>query len=71
MTSEPRPLPALRPSLSLDGVWEFSFDGPTASLPEGAHSIRSPGIWQTQFPQLRNTPGTGRYRRALTIPEAW
>ena len=60
-----------RASLSLDGDWEFSFDGPTASLDEGPHCIRSPGIWQSQFPQLRNAAGTGRYRRRLAIPPDW
>ena len=67
MTPENAPL---RPSLSLDGQWEFSFDGPTASLVEG-HVIRSPSVWQTQFPPLRNAPGTGRYRRRLALPPEW
>ena len=60
-----------RPSLSLDGLWEFSFDGPTARLPGEGHRIRSPGLWQTQFPELRNASGTGRYRRRVEIPPEW
>ena len=44
---------AERARLSLDGLWDFSFDGAMASL-EGRRQIRSPGIWQAQFPQLRN-----------------
>src|SRR5271156_6490183 len=60
-----------RSTLSLDGEWAFGFDGPTASLLGFDHSIRSPGIWQTQFPALRNAAGTGRYRRGVTIPGDW
>ena len=60
----------LRASLSLDGLWDFSFDGRTASLAHGAQ-IRTPGVWQTQFPQLRNAPGVGRYRRRIALPDDW
>jgi beta-galactosidase/beta-glucuronidase len=63
--------PPSRPALPLDGVWSFGFDGPTAALPGFDHSIRSPGIWQSQFPALRNASGTGRYRREVTIPAEW
>jgi beta-galactosidase/beta-glucuronidase len=62
---------APRHQLTLDGFWDFSFDGPTASIQAGAHPIRSPGLWQTQLPQLRNVPGTGRYRRNIALPDAW
>jgi Glycosyl hydrolases family 2/Glycosyl hydrolases family 2, sugar binding domain len=62
---------ALRPSLSLDGEWDFSFEGPGAHLSGEGHRIRSPGIWQAQFPALRNAQGTGRYRRRIEIPPDW
>jgi len=59
-----------RPTLSLDGLWDFEFEGPTARL-GGGHTIRSPGVWQAQFPALRNAQGTGRYRRGVQIPAGW
>jgi hypothetical protein len=61
----------LRPSLSLDGLWDFAFEGASAKLDGDGHRIRSPGIWQTQFPQLRNTQGMGRYRRTIEVPPEW
>ena len=60
-----------RARLSLDGDWDFSFKGPTAGLSGEGHRVRSPGIWQTQFPALRNMQGTGRYRRRVEIPHDW
>ena len=60
-----------RPVISLDGIWHFSFEGATARLSGENHQIRVPGIWQTQFPELRNTQGTGRYRRQLSVPADW
>ena len=60
-----------RPTLSLDGLWDFEFEGPTARLDGEGHTIRTPGIWQTQFPALRNAQGTGRYRRGVQIPADW
>jgi Glycosyl hydrolases family 2, sugar binding domain/Glycosyl hydrolases family 2 len=60
-----------RPTLALDGLWDFEFEGPTARLDGEGHTIRTPGIWQTQFPALRNTQGTGRYRRRVRIPADW
>ncbi len=62
---------ARRPILPLDGLWEFSFDGRTARLMGEDRRIRSPGIWQAQFPELRNAGGTGRYRRRIEIPPEW
>ncbi len=61
----------LRTSLSLSGDWDFSFDGAGARLEGEGHRIRSPGIWQTQFPALRNSQGTGRHRREIEIPPDW
>ena len=60
-----------RATLSLDGLWDFEFEGPTARLHGEGHTIRTPGIWQTQFPALRNAQGTGRYRRGVRIPAGW
>ena len=60
-----------RAALSLDGVWDFEFEGPTARLDGDGHTIRTPGIWQSQFPSLRNAQGTGRYRRRVQIPADW
>jgi Glycosyl hydrolases family 2/Glycosyl hydrolases family 2, sugar binding domain len=60
-----------RPTLTLDGLWDFAFEGPTARLDGAGHTIRTPGIWQTQFPALRNAQGTGRYRRGVQIPADW
>ena len=59
-----------RATLTLDGLWDFQFEGPTARL-AGEGQIRSPGIWQAQFPALRNAHGTGRYRRGVQIPPGW
>jgi hypothetical protein len=60
-----------RATISLDGVWEFEFEGPTTRLDGEGHTIRTPGIWQTQFPALRNAQGTGRYRRGVQVPADW
>src|SRR6202012_1950362 len=60
-----------RATLSLDGLWDFEFEGPTSRLGGEGHTIRTPGIWQTQFPALRNAQGTGRYRRRVRIPVDW
>ena len=62
---------ARRATLSLDGLWDFEFEGPTARLDGAGHTIRTPGIWQTQFPALRSTQGFGRYRRGVQIPADW
>ncbi len=48
-----------RATLTLDGVWDFEFEGPTARLGGEGHTIRSPGIWQAQFPALRNAQRDG------------
>jgi hypothetical protein len=57
--------------LTLDGLWDFEFEGPTARLDGEGHTIRTPGIWQTQFPALRNAQGMGCYRRGVQIPADW
>ena len=60
-----------RATFSLDGLWDFEFEGPAARLDGKGHTVRTPGIWQTQFPALRNAQGTGRYRRGVQIPADW
>ncbi len=60
-----------RSTLTLDGLWDFEFEGLTARLDGEGHTIRTPGIWQTQFPALCNAQGTGRYRRIVQIPAVW
>src|SRR5271157_3591137 len=60
-----------RATLTLDGLWDFEFEGPTVRLRGGDDTIRSPGIWQAQLPALRNAQGTGRYRRGVQIPPGW
>ena len=59
---------SMRPSLSLDGFWDFSFDGVGVRLSGEGHRIRSSGVWQVQFAELRDAHGTGRYRRRIDIP---
>ena len=71
MTESPSPSAGARPTLSLDGLWDFAFEGPTARLSGAARQIRSPGVWQSQFPELRNAHGTGHYRRRTEIPHDW
>ena len=61
----------LRLKLSLDGVWDFSFEGPGAGLSGSDHRIWTPGNWQAQFAALRNVQGVGRYRRRIDIPSDW
>ena len=63
--------PHARPALSLDGAWSFTFKGPTARLAQEPVEIRSPGVWQAQFPALRNACGTGRYQRRVDVPKDW
>jgi Glycosyl hydrolases family 2/Glycosyl hydrolases family 2, sugar binding domain len=60
-----------RPILTLDGLWDFEFEGPAARLDREGYTIRTPGIWQTQFRALRNAQGMGRYRRGVQIPADW
>jgi Glycosyl hydrolases family 2, sugar binding domain/Glycosyl hydrolases family 2 len=70
MTPDQAPSPA-RMALSLDGSWRFRFEGREVSFGGEEREIRSPGLWQTQFPELRGVPGVGQYRRDLVLPETW
>ncbi len=56
-------------TLDLGGLWRFAFTGPTAQLDD--QRIRVPGIWQSQFEDLRNATGTGVYRRRVDLPPSW
>jgi hypothetical protein len=59
-----------RPVLSLDGTWHFSFTGAAARL-DGERQIKVPGVWQAQFAELRNSTGTGTYRRTVEVSAEW
>ncbi len=61
---------ASRPTLSLDGLWDFTFTGAAARL-DGSRQIRVPGVWQAQFAELRNSTGTGTYTRTVEVPAGW
>lgn len=61
----------LRDVLSLEGTWDFSYSGPEAALAGEGHTIRVPGVWQAQFEALRNSTGTGIYRRHVVVPNDW
>src|SRR5574337_361488 len=72
MSADPAKVTApLRPRLSLDGDGDFAFEGRAARLAGEGRRIRSPGVWQTQFPELRNAQGIGRYRKLMETPAAW
>lgn len=59
-----------RPTLSLDGEWDFSFTGAAAKL-DGPRTIHVPGVWQAHFAELRNSSGTGTYSRRVDVPAGW
>ena len=71
LNAEPRATPshatAGRWVISLDGVWDFSFEGVGASL--SGLRMPVPGIWQAHHPALRNSNGTGTYQREVAVPE--
>lgn len=61
----PRPDAPLRVGKSLDGTWAFRHDdGPPRTL-------RVPGPWQAQHPDLGWTWGTGRYAARVAVPADW
>jgi Beta-galactosidase/beta-glucuronidase len=55
-----------RQVLSLDGEWDFAFEGMGLSL-DGLRQV-VPGIWQPHFAELRNSSGTGTYSRTVPVP---
>jgi hypothetical protein len=70
MTEPPSPQ---RPTIDLDGTWEFVPDPAAArdidSLPAGT-PIEVPGSWEAQLPG-RYGIGTGWYRRTMSLPREW
>ena len=56
----------LRPSLSLDGMWQFRHESD-----ESWREARVPAHWQTCFEDLAVSFGTATYRREFTIPPEW
>lgn len=64
----------MRLSMSLDGLWQFQID-PTGTMSRDEiaswREINVPGPWQSQFEDLRLTPGAGWYRRSVSIPSEW
>ncbi|MCC2665584.1 MAG: glycoside hydrolase family 2, partial [Geminicoccaceae bacterium] len=60
-----------RPSLSLDGPWEFHFCGDDRIALEDVPGWRRcavPAPWQAQFPELRQRNGRAWYRRTFEVP---
>jgi hypothetical protein len=49
-----------RATLTLDELWDFEFEGPTARTGGGGHTIRKPGSGSSSWP-LRNAQGTGAF----------
>jgi hypothetical protein len=63
-----------RPSLSLDGPWEFHFCGDDRIALEdvpGWRCCEVPAPWQAQFPDLRQRNGRAWYRRRFEVPPDW
>lgn len=56
--------------LSINGPWDFRFEG-RSSRGEVWRKISVPGPWQAQFDDLRQSFGSGLYRRSVTIPADW
>ncbi len=56
---------ALRAEVSLDGAWDFAFNG------QELGTITVPSPWEAEFPQLREVAGTGVYERTFTLPKNW
>jgi hypothetical protein len=63
-----------REQLSLDGVWQFSFDtkgNATSEEISDWRQARVPMPWQAQFEDLREQAGTAWYRRSFQAPAGW
>ncbi len=64
----------MRQSISLDGPWQFQIDPAGKMTVDQITSWREthvPGPWQSQFDDLRLTPGVGWYRRSILISSDW
>ncbi len=57
-----------RPVLSLDGEWDFRFEGRPAAADRGWRCARVPAPWPALFADLRMSHGTGTYRRTVYVP---
>jgi beta-galactosidase/beta-glucuronidase len=60
-----------RPTLSLDGTWEFYFCGDAQIALGDVGDWRPcavPAPWQAQFPELRQRNGRAWYRRKFEFP---
>ncbi len=64
--------PALSPShdvrerMTLDGLWQFRFEGQAEWRPTSV-----PSVWQSEFADLRDAFGTAVYRRRFALPGEW
>lgn len=52
--------------INLDGAWRFQIEGDTEE-----RTIRVPGPWEEQFPELRDVPVTATYTRTVRVPSSW
>ena len=65
-TTVDHPRAEARETRSLDGEWQFRFEG------QGDwRTAVVPGPWQAQFDDLRTATGTATYAREFELPEAW
>jgi len=63
-----------RPTLSLDGTWDFHFCGDAQIALEDVEDWRGcavPAPWQAQFAELRQRNGRAWYRRKFELPADW
>lgn len=63
-----------RITLSLDGDWDFSFNGDdTVALADVAdwRTCAVPAPWQARFDDLRERNGRAWYRRTVEVPAGW
>src|SRR5579871_2092600 len=74
MTVPPAPMAAFsqeeiaspfRPSVLLDGTWNFQF------ADEAPQTIQVPAPWESQRHDLCNRAGTAVYERTFTLPESF
>lgn len=54
-----------RPSVSLNGEWDFQFGDSARAM------IEVPGPWESQFPELINKAGSAVYERRFILPETF
>ena len=62
----PSQIESLRERLSMDGPWDFRFEG------RGEwRKAMVPNPWQAEFPDLRRACGVAVYAREFEVPEHW